>query len=117
DQTRQTLGPTPTRNESQGDLGLAELRALDGDPDRAGHRGLAATAQGKAVEGRTHRLAKILDEIEHLLPEAAGLFGLETRKMRELADVGAGDERLVAGARQDDAPGSRLMARIREGLG
>src|SRR6267154_3758465 len=64
DQTRQTLGPAATRNESQGDLGLAELCALDGDPDRAGHRGLAAAAQGKAIDGRDHRLAEILDEIE-----------------------------------------------------
>jgi len=79
--------PPAARNESQGDLGLAELRTLDGDPDRAGHRGLATAAQGKAIDGRDHRLAEILDEIEHLLPEAAGLFGLESRQMRELADV------------------------------
>ena len=116
DQTRQALGSAAARNESQGDFGLAELRALDGDPDRAGHRGLAAAAQGKAIDGRHHRLAEILDEIEHLLPETAGLFGLESGQVCELADIGAGDEGLVAGTRQDDAADRRIIACILEGL-
>ena len=65
--------------------------------------------------GRDHRLAEILDEIENLLPEAAGLLGFERRDMRELADVGAGNERLVAGARQDDAAYCSVVSRILEG--
>jgi len=43
--------------------------------------------------------AEVLDEIEDFLPETAGLLGLERGHVRELADVGAGDERLVAGSR------------------
>ena len=35
--------------------------------------------------------------------------------MRELADVGAGDERLVAGAGENDAAHRRVVARILEG--
>ncbi len=78
DQTWQALGSAAARNESQGDFGLAELRPLDGDPNRAGHRGLAAATQGKAIDSRNHRFAEILDEIEHPLPETAGLFSFES---------------------------------------
>ena len=115
DQPRQPLRSAAARNESQRDFGLAEFRVLHRDPDGAGHRRLAAAAERKAIDGRDHRLAEILDEIEHLLSEAAGLFGLERADMRELADVGAGDERLVAGAGQDDAAHRGVVPRILEG--
>src|SRR5882672_3848137 len=74
DQTRQALRSAAARNESQGDLGLAEFRGLHREPDGAGHRGLAAAAERKAIDGRDHRLAEIFDQIEDLLPEAAGLL-------------------------------------------
>src|SRR4029077_14204734 len=83
---------------------------------RAGHRGLAAAAQGKTIDRRNHRLAEILDEIEDLLPETAGLFGLESREVCELADIGTSDEGLVAGACQDDAADRRILTCIFEGL-
>ena len=79
--------------------GWPNFACSDRDPDGAGHRRLAAAAERKAVDGRDHRLAEILDEVEDLLPEAAGLLGFDRGDMRELADVGAGDECLVAGAR------------------
>src|SRR5262249_36746916 len=88
DQPRQPLGAAAAGKQAQLDLGLAELRVLDGDADSARHRGLATAAQGKAVDGRNHRLAKILDEIEHLLPDAAGPFSVDRARTRELADVG-----------------------------
>ena len=116
DEPRQPLRAAAARDESQGDLGLAEFGGLDRDPERAGHGRLAAAAQRKAVDGCNHRLAEILDEIEHALPEAAGLLGLEGRDVRELADVGAGNECLVAGARQDDAAHRRIVPGILEGL-
>ena len=50
-----------------------------------------------------------------VLPEAAGRLGVDRRGVRELADVGAGDERLVAGARQDDAAHGGVVARVLEG--
>ena len=108
--------PPPPGTSPERDFRLAELRAFHGDPDGAGHRRLAAAAERKAVDGRDHRLAEILDEIEHLLPEAAGLLGLDRGTLRELADVGAGDESLVAGARQDDAAHRGIVARVLEGL-
>jgi hypothetical protein len=115
DQPRQPLRSAAAGKESEGDFGLAELRGVDRDPDRASHRGLATAAERKAVDCGDHGLAEILDEIEDLLPEPAGLLRLEGRDVRELADVGAGDERLVAGARQDDAAHGNVVARRLEG--
>src|SRR6266404_1955856 len=116
DQTRQPLRAAAARDESQGDLGLAEFGGLDRDPEGAGHGRLAAAAQRKAVDRCEHRLAKILDEIEHALPEAAGLLGLDGRHIRKLGDVGTGNECLGAGARQDDAAHRRIVPGILEGL-
>lgn len=65
-QTRQSLRAAATRDESEGDFRLAELRCLHRDPDRASHRRLAATAESKAVDRRYYGLAKVLDEIEDL---------------------------------------------------
>ena len=103
DQPRQTLRAATARNKSELDFRLAEFRGLHSDPDGAGHRRLAAAAERKPVDRCNHGLAEILDVIEHPLSEAARLLRLERGDMRELADVGTGDECLVAGARQDDA--------------
>ena len=111
---RRCVPPPPGNNPSL-TSGWPNFAFSDGDPDGAGHRRLAAAAERKAVDGRDHRLAEIFDEIEDLLPEAAGLFGLDRGDMRELADVGAGDERLVARAGQDDAAHVGVVARILEG--
>src|SRR5262245_33527485 len=77
DQARQPLRAATAGEQSQLDLGLAELRALDRDADGARHCRLATAAQRKAVDCRDHRLAEILDEIEHLLPVAAGPLGVD----------------------------------------
>ncbi len=114
DQARQALRAAAAGKEPELHLGLAELGAFNRDPKGAGHRGLAAAAERKAIDRRDHRLAEILDEVEDLLPETAGLFRLEGRGMRELADVGARDERFVAGARQDDAAHCAVVARVLE---
>ena len=77
DQARQALGAAAAGKETELHLGLAELGAFNRDPDGAGHRRLAAAAERKAVDRRDHRLAEILDEIEHLLAEAARLFRVD----------------------------------------
>src|SRR5262249_27683779 len=82
DQAWQPLRAAAAGKQSELDLGLAELRVLDGNADRAGHGRLAAAAECKAVDGRDHRLAEILDEIEHLLPVAARPFGVDRARMR-----------------------------------
>ena len=91
--------PPPPGKKPERDLRLAEFGTVHRDPDGARHRRLAAATERKAVDGRDHRLAEILDEIEHALAEAARPFGVDRGGLRELADVGAGDERLVASAR------------------
>src|SRR4051812_1542750 len=98
DETREALRSAATRNESERDFGLAELRAVRRDPDRARHRRLTATAERETIDSRDNRLSQILDDIEHLLSKTAGLFCFERCDMRELADVGTSDERLVARA-------------------
>ena len=60
-------------------------------------------------------LPRFLDEIEHALPESAGPFGVDRGRMREFADVGAGDEGLVACAGEDDAAHCGVVSRIFEG--
>src|SRR3984893_11556055 len=77
DQPRQSLRSAATRNESERNLRLAKFRGLYRDPDGAGHRRPATAAECKAIDGRDYRLAEIFDQIENLLPEAAGLLGFE----------------------------------------
>src|SRR5580704_6742718 len=114
DQPRQPLRSAAARKQSERDLRLAELRTVHRDPDGARHRGLAAAAERKAVDGRDHRLAEILDEIEHRLAEAARPFCVDRSRMRELANVGTGDEGFVAGSSQDDATHGRVVACVLE---
>ena len=94
------MPPPPGRSPSF-TSGWPNLAAVNRDPNRAGHRRLAAAAEREAIDRRDHGLAEVLDEIEDLLPETAGPLRIERSGMRELADVGARDERFVAGARQD----------------
>ena len=84
------------------DLRLTDPRRVGGDAKRARHRQLAPAAQRVAVDRRDHRLAEILDEIEDVLPGERMLAAGRRRLDGELVDVGPGDERLVAGAGQDD---------------
>src|SRR5882757_4285551 len=111
-QPRQALRAAAARKQTELDFRLAELRGLDCDPDSAGHGGLAAAAERKAIDRRDHRLAEVLDEIEHLLSEAARPFGVDRAGLRQLTDVGTGNERFVAGTRQDDAAHRRVVLRI-----
>ena len=108
------MPPPPGRRPSF-TSGWPNLAFSDRDPDGAGHRRLAAAAQREAVDGRDHRLAEIFDEIEDLLAEAARPFRLDRGDVRELADVGAGDERFVAGAGQDHAAHCGVVSRVLEG--
>src|ERR1700676_1040322 len=114
DQPRQPLCSAAAGKESQRDLRLAELRPIHRDPDGARHRGLATATERKAVDGRHHRLAQILDEIEHRLAEAAGLFRFDRGRPRELADVRTGAEGFVARSGQDDAAHGRVIACVLE---
>jgi hypothetical protein len=115
DQARQRCVPPPPGSSPSLTSGCPNLACSDRDPDRASHRRLAAAAERKAIDGRDHRLAEIFDEIEHTLPEPAGLLRLIGVDMREFADVGAGDEGLVARAGEDHAVHGRVGLCILEG--
>src|SRR6266478_2181981 len=114
DQPREPLRSASTGKQTQLDLRLTERRVLDGDPECACHRSLAAAAQRKTVDGRDHRLSQVFDEVENVLAESARPRCLESRERRKLGDVGARDERLVAGAREDRATDGDVVAYILE---
>ena len=59
-------------------------------------------------------LARRHDEIEHVLSEAARPFRINRGSVRQLTNVGAGNERFVAGSRQDDATHRRVVLRVLE---
>ena len=71
---------------------------------RAGHRQLAAAAERVAVDRGDDRLAQVLDEIEDVLAAHRVLAAAGRRLHRQLVDVRAGDERLLARARHDHDP-------------
>src|SRR2546430_2639283 len=111
DQPWQTLCSAAARNDSQLDFRLSELRALRGHSNGAGHRSLAAAPEREPIDGRDHRLAQVLDEIEDLLSVRAGLFRLDGGDPGELADVGSGDERPVASSGPADTAHLSAMPR------
>ena len=55
DQARQPLGAAEAGDDPELDLGLAEDGRLGGDPHVAGHRQLAAAAEGDRVDGGDRR--------------------------------------------------------------
>ena len=87
---------------------MAESRGVGGDAHRARHRELASAAEREAVDGRDHGLTELFDGVEDLLAAARVLLALDRRLHGELVDVGAGDERLLARARQHDRAHARI---------
>jgi hypothetical protein len=94
---------------------LPKFGVLRGNPHRASHCRLAASAQRKAIDRRDHRLTEIFDVVQHALPEPAGLLRLIGIDMREFTDVGTGDESLVARAGEDHALHRRVSLCLLEG--
>src|SRR4029077_21189778 len=60
---------------------------------------------------RDHRLREALDELEYLLPALRRLLAADRRLGRELVDVGAGDEGLLAAAGDDHRAHGIVVAR------
>ena len=109
DEARQALCAAVAGNEPEIDLRLTEFRCVRRDAKRARHRQLAAAAERETIDGGDCRFAEVLDEIEDALA-TKGLFASSRgRLLRQLVDVGAGNERLVASSGDhDDA--DRLVA-------
>ena len=114
DETREPLGAAVAREDSEARLGQAHPRVLGRDAEAAGHRELEASAVGVAVDGGDRRHRKALEALQDRLSTARVLAALDGRQLRELADVGARDERLLARARDDETPQVAVIGGVRE---
>ncbi len=115
DQARQALRPGVAGNEAEVDFRLAQLRRVGGEPQRARHRELAPAAERVAVDRGDHRLAEVLDQVEDVLPGQRVFAAGRRGQHGELVDVGAGDERLVAGSGHDDRPHAIVLLEFEHG--
>jgi len=94
----------------------AELRILDGDPDRAGHRGLATAAKAKPLTAATTGLPRFSMRSSTSCPKAADCSASNPDRCASSLISAPAMKALVAGARQDDATDRRIIACILEGL-
>src|SRR5438067_146307 len=106
-ETRQALRAAVAGCDAELHLRLAELCGLTRDPQMARHGELAAAAQGVAVHGGDDRLAAGFEAAQHRLAAQRPGLAVEWALLREIRDVGAGDERLGAGAREEGTPDRR----------
>ena len=104
DEAGETLGAAAAGDQAELDLRLAELGVVGADAHVAAHRELEPAAEAVAVDrgherrvGRIHAAADRVEAARRASLVAAGLA-----QGRELLDVGAGDERALTGAAQDD---------------
>ncbi len=97
DQARQALGAAGAGQQAELDLGEADTRAGDGNPEMAGERQLEPTPECGPVQGGDHRLRHCLDRGDDLA-QARRL-----RRFAELGDVGTGKEG-ASGAGDDHSP-------------
>src|ERR1700747_3604575 len=56
---------------------------------------------------RNHRLAEVFDQVQHTLPEPAGLFGFVGAEMLKFTDVRSGNKGLVAPIGSPQSPACR----------
>jgi len=89
---RQPLRTAASGDESECDFGLAEFRGLHSDPDGACHRVSQPAASAKPLTAAITGLPRSSMRSRTSCPKRLGLLGLERGHVRELADVGAGDE-------------------------
>ena len=96
--------------QAEVDLWESELRVAGGDPEVARKRDLETAAETEAVNGRDHRDRRLLDQVRDGL-DAARTVALP-QSADEAADVGAGRERTLAAAAQDDC--ANVVAEVLE---
>ena len=99
---RQTLRAAVAGNNPQLHFGLAELGGFAGQAEGAGHSDLASAAERESIDAGDHRLAQVLDQVEHALPAVRVLFARDRVVLGQLANVRAGNERLLTRPGQDD---------------
>jgi hypothetical protein len=100
DQPRCALGSARAGDDPERHLGKAKHHPVDGHPCMGGKRHLKPAAQGDAVQDRHNRGRAVLDHLANL--RQPGL----RRRLAELANIGARDERPPAPVKRDgpDAP-------------
>src|SRR5216683_1334028 len=104
DEIDQLLDAAPAISQPQPRRRDAEARILRGDAQIAAQRDAESAADAEAVDHGDGRLAHLLQRRQRALGDLVVLrdaFG-RGALLLELRDVGAGDERLVAGAPEDD---------------
>ena len=94
DQARQPLGAAEAGDDPELDLGLAEDGRLGGDPHVAGHRQLAAAAEGERVDrGDRRRRRSVPNSRSSAWPSSISSLAAGLVHLRERLDVGAGARR------------------------
>src|SRR5436190_7469985 len=96
---RQPLRASRSREHSEVDLRLAELRRLGRDDQVAQHRELAAAAEAEAGDRGDERRAQVADGVPPVDPPV--LVQRDRSRCGKLADVRAGRERPLAPAEHD----------------
>ena len=115
DEPGKPLAASAARNDADVDLRLSELRVFRRDADVARHRELASAAKAVAVDHRDQGLRKsVYDVVER---GVAICIPLVNRFLpRELVDVRARDERLVADARDQRHSDGVVLLELPEDL-
>ncbi len=100
DHPRQTDGAAKAGHDAELGLGQADLGRGVGQPEVGGENGLAAAAQGVALDGGEGRHRQIFDGVEDvvgLFQPAEQIFLRQIEQFQEFGDVGADDEGVFAG--------------------
>ena len=114
-QAGQALRSAIAGNDAELDFRLTEFGILTGQAHGARQRDLAAAAQRESVDAGDHGLAAVLDQVQHRLAAVRVFLGGHGIVPGQLADVSARDERLVAGAGEEDGAHGRLALDLVKG--
>ena len=103
DEAREALRAAHAGDDPDCDLGLAEVRTLAGDAQRARERELAPAAPRLAVDRGDDRLRHRLQDGERAGPRPRiALDGFALAELGEVVEIGVGDEVAVDAARQHE---------------
>ncbi|MNZ50990.1 hypothetical protein D3C78_687910 [compost metagenome] len=100
DHPRQTDGAAKARHDAEFGLGQADFGGGISQPEVGGEYGLAAAAQGVALDGGQGRHRQIFDGAEDvvgLFQPAEQIFLRQIEQFQEFGDVGADDKGVFAG--------------------
>src|SRR5688572_18083227 len=109
DQARKTLRTAIAGNDPEVDFRLTDAGRVGRDAQRTRQGQFAPAAEGVPVDRRNDGLAEVFDQVEHVLATQRVFLPLRRGLHGELVDVGAGHERLVARAGNDDRANARIV--------